>query len=149
MFHAIWAIHDAGNEKLAKSIRATLKEHNLGKFAQSWRINAEDLEALTPCEFLLGVENALSLPKPQTQGLKPQAPTGARELRPINWEGLFDKVKETIHINGAGFGQEQKDAIVKDLKAHVRVRQQVLAAELMRQRDSTVQAWKDKLGWKE
>jgi hypothetical protein len=133
-----------GNEKLAKSIRETLKQHNLGNFAKTWRRNQEELGLWTPYDFLLGVENALSPPELQVQ---PVASVGVRELRPINWEGLFHKVR--VSISGPSLGQEKTAAILGALETHISERRQELAAELMRQRDSTVRQWKDKLGWKE
>ena len=43
MFHEIFAIHN-DNEKLAKSIREILKQHKLGNFLKSWKMNAKGLD---------------------------------------------------------------------------------------------------------
>jgi len=140
VYQEITEINDT-NEKLAKSIRETLKQYNLGNFAKTWKKNQEELELWTPYDFLLGVDNALSPPDPE-----PVAPVGVRELRPINWEGLFHRV---VPMSGPSLGHEKTAAILEALQTHISERGQELAAELMRQRDSTVQQWKDKLGWKE
>jgi hypothetical protein len=136
-----------GNEKLAKSIRETLKQHNLGNFEETWRSKQEGPGLWTPYDFLLGLDNALSPPELQAQEPEPVAPVGVRELRPINWEGLLHKVM--VSISGPSLGQEKTAAILGALDTHISKRRQELAAELMRQRDSTVRQWKDKLGWKE
>jgi len=134
------------NEKLAKSIRETLKQHNLGNLVKTWRSKQEEPGLWTPYDFLLGLHNALS-PPPESQEPEPVAPVGVRELPPINLAGLFHKVR--VSISGPSLGHEKTAAILEALQTHISERGQELAAELMRQRDSTVRQWKDKLGWKE
>ncbi|KAH8745765.1 hypothetical protein BGZ57DRAFT_974389 [Hyaloscypha finlandica] len=135
-----------GNEKLAKSIRETLKQHNLGDFVQTWKSKQEELGLWTPYDFLLGLDNALSPLELQTQE---SAPVGVRDLRPINWDSLFRKVRDTLHMNSTRLGQEKKAAILEAIEVHICERQRELATALMTQRDSTVREWKDKLRWKE
>jgi hypothetical protein len=135
-----------GNEKLAKSIRETLKQHNLGDFVQTWKSKQEELGLWTPYDFLLGLDNALSPPEVQAQEPEPVAPVGVRELRPINWEGLFHKIR--MLMSNSSLKQEKTAAILETLETHISKRRQELAVELMRQRDSTVRQWKEKLGWK-
>jgi hypothetical protein len=143
LYQEITEINDA-NEKIAKSIRETLKQHNLGNFAKTWKKNEEELKLWTPYDFLLGVDNALSPPELKAEDPEP---VGDREFRPINWEGLFHKVR--VSMSGPSLGHEKTAAILEALQTHISERGQELAAGLMRQRDSTVRQWKEKLGWKE
>jgi hypothetical protein len=154
VYREIFEIND-DNEKLGKSIRETLKQHKLGNFSKSWKKNAKELEKdkWTPYVFLRGIENALA-PEPQTQCHEPRAQirARARDVPHINWANLLSKttkaMKETLHvIDGKEVrgDQERKDGILDSLEELIQERYHALAAELMAQRDSIVQAWKDEL----
>ena len=72
----------------------------------------------------------------------------------VNWAIAISKttkaMKDTLHINGnkkVG-DQERKDAIIKSLIDLIDKRREEvakLATELMQQRDSIVQGWREKL----
>jgi len=154
VYHEIFGIND-DNEKLGKSIRETLKQHELGNFSKNWKKNSAELEkeGWTPYDFLRGLENALA-PEPQTQGYepRPQARARARDVPHVNWANLLSKtskaMKGTLHVidgKEGGGDQEKKDGILDSIEGLIQERNHALAAELMRQRDSIVQAWKDEL----
>jgi hypothetical protein len=125
-------------------MRETLKQHNLGNFSKSWKKNAKDLEKWTPYDFIIGVENVLRPPEPRMQEPQHRAQTGARELRHIDWEGLIHKV---MHISDKLIGgdQERKDEILKGLEEIIENRGREIAEELMKQRNTIVHGWRQKL----
>jgi hypothetical protein len=153
VYHEIFDIGD-DNEKLGKSIRASLKQEGLGNFSKSWKKNADELEErLTPNKFLRGIEKAL-VPKPQPQGHEPetQARTTGKDVPHVNWDILFSKllkaIKEAFHVidgREVGDDQEKKDGILDCLETFIQERYHALATELIKNRDSIVQAWEDEL----
>jgi hypothetical protein len=147
VYFEIFAIAD-DNEKLAKSIRETLKQHKLGNFWKSWKRNAKELEQWTPFDFLLGIENALA-PVLRTKSSEPRASfRGARDMPQVNWANVFSKstkAMKVIHHRAIEEDQERKDAILDSLEDLIHERRHKLAAGLMSQRDSIVQAWKNEL----
>ncbi|KAE9371134.1 hypothetical protein N431DRAFT_376541 [Stipitochalara longipes BDJ] len=146
VYEEITEINDA-DEKLAKSIREILKQHNLGNFAKTWKKNEKELERWTPYEFLLGVENAFSPPELQVQEPELQATVGVRDFRSIPWERLSQRIfQKVMHINGIEVnGQERKEAIIDGLATLVHERGHELAEKLMRQRNSIIQEWRNSL----
>jgi hypothetical protein len=136
--------HDKNLAKTAKSIRETLKQHNLGNFSKSWKHNAKDLRAWKPYDFLSGVANALAQPELQTQDPEPRARVEARGFRHMPLGVLFHRERNTNGTEISG-EQEKKDAIVVGLEVLVHKRRRKLAAKLMQKRDSTVQDWRNKL----
>jgi hypothetical protein len=147
VYYEIFAIAD-DNEKLAKSIRETLKQHQLGNFLKSWKRNAKELEQWTPFHFLRGIENALA-PVLRTKGREPRASfRGARDVPRVNWANVLSKTTKAMKVTPhreTGEDQERKDAILDSLENLIHERRHKLAAGLMNQRDSIVQAWKDEL----
>ncbi|KIM93347.1 hypothetical protein OIDMADRAFT_61686 [Oidiodendron maius Zn] len=154
VYFAIFEIHE-DNKKLAKSIRETLKQHELGNFSKWWKEIAKELEKekLTPCDFLRELENVLA-PEPQIRGLEPRdrVRARARDVPRVNWVNLFsiiiNAMKETPHvIDGKEIGgdKERKDGILNSLEELIQERCHALAAKLMTKMDSIVQGWKDEL----
>jgi hypothetical protein len=139
------------NEKLAKSIRDTLKRCHLGNFSKRWALNATALEEWTPHDFLRGMENALSAPEPEQR--KAKAPAGPPDLPQINWSNLVrTAMKATFPIatgKQSGGDQDKKDAILDELERLVDVRRQELVLELMTERNMKVQSWQEELDWLE
>jgi hypothetical protein len=136
------------NEKLAKSIRDTLKKRDLGNFSKTWRPNATALEEWTPHDFLRGMENALSAPEPDMQS-RERASAGPRDLPHINWPNLVRKATKGTFPRAtgkqSGGDQDKKDAILDELEHLVDVRRGELALELMTQRNMQVQSWQKEL----
>ena len=136
------------NEKLAKSIRDTLKKRHLGNFSKRWPLNATALEEWTPHDFLRGMENALSAPEPE-QSREARAPAGPKDLPHINWPNLVRKAtKGTFPIatgKQSGGDQDKKDAILDELERLVDERRRKLALELMTERNMKVQSWQEEL----
>jgi hypothetical protein len=110
--------HDENLAKIAKSIRETLKQYNLGNFSKSWKQNAKDLRAWKPYDFLSGVANALAPPELQTQDPEPKARVEARGFRHMPLGVLFHRVRNTDGTKISG-EQEKKDAIVEGLEGLV------------------------------
>lgn len=153
MYREIFAIDD-DSERLGKSIRETLKQHELGNFSKSWKTNAKELEKWTPYDFLRGMKNALA-PEPQMQGHEPRAQVIARakDVPYVNWANLFSKttkaMKGTLHAiesKEIGGDQERKDEILNSLENLIQKRYRALAVDLMEQRDRIMKGWKDELG---
>jgi hypothetical protein len=145
VFYRIFEIHDE-NEKLARSMRDTLKQHQLGDFSKTWGWNSENLKHLTPYEFLLRIESAFA--PPQMQNRAQLAQFRANETRRLNWANLVKKAGATLSDNRSKQSDQYnaaKDAILDDLETLIKERGRELAEGLKNRRNSLVQGWQDEL----
>lgn len=145
VFYRIFEIHDE-NEKLARSMRETLKKHQLGDFSKTWGWNYEHLKQLTPYDFLLSIENAFT--PPQRQGRAQLAPSGPRDLPHINWSNLVRKATSPLsdsRTKQSDQDKETKGAILDSLETLIEQRGRELAEGLKNRRNSLVQGWRAEL----
>lgn len=142
VFYRIFEI-DNEDEKLAISVRETLKQHKLGNFYKPWSRNSEHLQQLTPHDFLQGIENAFT--PPQTQDRAQLFQSRAFDIPRINWSNLVKKATLTLsnsRTKQSDQDTEAKDAILNHLEKVVKQRGLELAAGLMNQRISLLQGWR-------
>jgi hypothetical protein len=145
VFYRLFEIHDE-NEKLARSIRETLKKNNLGDFSRRWGRNSTDLKRLTPYDFLLNIEKALT--PPEVQDRAQLAQSRVYDIPHQNWANFVKKAGATLsdsRTKQSNQEKETKDAILNGLEKLVEQRGRMLAEELGHQRNSLVQGWRDEL----